>query len=79
MEQRKLSQQSIISSIQQIDTNISNKKEDQIKKGSITPFNFKCQQDQYNVKLCGIVFDAIGAPDFFQFNNVQNNLIDISE
>ncbi|CAD8209135.1 unnamed protein product [Paramecium pentaurelia] len=48
-------------------------KEDKKKDVIIRPYNYDCQQDQYNVKLCGLVFDAIGVPDFFVQNQDDQN------
>ncbi|CAD8112192.1 unnamed protein product [Paramecium primaurelia] len=54
------------------------RKENKIKDVLIRPYNYNCQLDQYNVKLCGLVFDAIGVPDFFvQNEDVQNTSTDV--
>ncbi|CAK68223.1 unnamed protein product (macronuclear) [Paramecium tetraurelia] len=43
--------------------------------GPIKPYNYNCQLDQYNVKLCGVIFDAIGGPDFILRNdNVESKI-----
>ncbi|CAD8213502.1 unnamed protein product [Paramecium octaurelia] len=54
---------------------------DQMKKvfEPIKPYNYNCQLDQYNVKLCGVVFDAIGEPDFIMNNDNLESEIDTIE
>ncbi|CAD8126321.1 unnamed protein product [Paramecium sonneborni] len=79
MEELQLSLESIDSNKKQNDAQTPSTKEDKRKKGLIKQYDYNSQLDQYNVKLCGVVFDAIGAPDFFIQNDVLNNQFDISE
>ncbi|CAD8208783.1 unnamed protein product [Paramecium pentaurelia] len=79
MAERNISQNSIDSDKLKFDINARNSQEVTKEYGSIRPYNYNCQLDQYNVKLCGVVFDAIGQPDFFLKNDNLETKIDTLE
>ncbi|CAD8162035.1 unnamed protein product [Paramecium octaurelia] len=75
MAERNISENSLDSKWQ---SKTQSTNEDKITGLQARPYNYNCQLDQYNVKLCGLVFDAIGVPDFFvQCEHRKNSQTDV--